>query len=1239
MYLKEIKLNGFKSFADTTCLSLEPGVTAVVGPNGCGKSNIADALRWVLGEQKSKSLRADSMQDVIFQGTDNRKPVNLCEVSLIFSDCERELGADFYEVEISRRVTREKGGEYFINGKSCRLKDIQRLFMDTGVGRVSYSFMLQGQIDQIISENPSERRFIFEEAAGISRYKSQRREALNKLALTDANLARVSDVIDEVSRQIGSLKRQAAKAMRYNRFNRRLKHLELASSNFKNSKLRAAIEVADEAKKKLQVETDEVVGNVTNFDKELNALKESRSEISDQLQDNQQTVYNLRSEKEQSEREAEMAEIRSNDLNKRIEDIHSEIKSIEDQKNSLLKKVTGDTQDKQQHEDIVANADKVFQDKNTLLLNIECQLEDAESKVQEDRQHLLLAESTVTRLRSNCTTLEVDLKSFQVRHAGLIEEVQKLNKEKTHAENELAELNEYSEIKAKEIEKFEKSLKEHQEELDKTLTEFREIQNQIQQDDRSQAQVIAQINILNDLQKKLEGFSEGAKAILQGKLDNFLSDDERQLFIKKIDVAPDYTRALEALLGPALDAIELSDQILVYAITEYMELNKLGRACLQIEVPPLKSNSQLTAFPDWIKPVSEFITSNDYTTNNNLTTLLSDCYICSNLKEFLDFWKSNPDINFKYVVTPYGELVDRRGLIYGGESAAQPDSFLRRESEINKFKLEQSVLSKSLDELHKKLRSNQSKLDLTEQQVEETRQRLTEFHKESSTIKAQQESAKNQLRSINLKLSDVNKNLISLEENKSESEKRLNTARNELQVTENKIQESRNAIDVSENKVKEFRRELENNRESLTTVRLELAEKRQRLEMLSRNLTEIDSRIKEMDLSTQRRYQEIDTFTEQISDQKKKLTEEKNNALEISKTLSVTMELLEKNKIKLTDIESTIKNKDDSVVSIRSRQIELQKELSSYEVKLTKLNSEYDFLKSDIERKYEIDINEVDWKLELWSAGDPISQRIKVDLDDESVDLDVNEEQVEDPADDELEALDTTDWKQIEEELGELRSRIQSIGAVNLIAIEEYKELKERYEFLKTQSDDLWNSKNQLVNAIDDINKTSLTLFKDTFEQIKKNFNYTFETLFGGGVANLELVDNEDVLESGIEIVARPPGTKLKSLTLLSGGQKTMTAVALLFAIYMVKPSPFCVLDELDAPLDDANVGRFTEMLKRFLKFSQFLIITHNKRTIATANTIYGITMQEKGVSKLISMRFDKETQKTKEMETVKMAN
>ncbi len=1225
MYLKELRINGFKSFANPTKLDLERGVTAIVGPNGCGKSNIADAIRWVLGEQSAKSLRAGAMQDVIFQGTDSRKPVNLCEVSLVFTDCEEQLGTAFAEVEVTRRVLRDGGGQYYINGKQCRLRDIQRLFLDTGVGQVSYSFMLQGQIDQILSSNPAERRTIFEEAAGISRYKAQRREALSKLTQVDANLARVTDVIEEISRQIGSLKRQAAKALRYKRIKHRLSHLDLAHSAFKLSGLKELLQESERKAGFLRSEAERLKEKLDLEESGLSEKRARRNTHSEALQEAQQEVFELRRQKENAEAQAEFAEVRLNDNQRRLEEIETELERLVARQQELNERAAGESKSKQEQLSLFDGTDDLFRKKSEELAGIQARLTEAETQLSRDKQTLLIKESAVTRLRSNCTTLEVDLKSYQVRHANLADEIKALEDEAEVFAHDLEQIERTFEVRSGQRETEESRVDERRQQVTALTTQFRELQTEIAERDRRLAAVTAQIQVLEGLQAKLEGFSEGAKAVLQGRLEGVVDPSDCDVLLKNVSVDATYGPSLETLLGATAEGVVLKDRRRVAPVAAALREKKLGRAYLKFPAPK-RSLSAPSKLPEGLVSALSMVSSTQPELQPLLENLLSGCYFAESLEDFLAWWEQHPDFVFDYVSTGEGELVDRRGWVLAGSQKKGTDrSFLGRANEIKKFAQEKKDIESTLEERRERAESLQDKIEKAEKAVEDQRRRVMEIAQEVTTLETQARNVRKNVEQNGNLLAQKRKELERQDAQKEESLRRLESARQQLAESEQGIEDQKQAIAEGEDRVTRIREEREVMRESFNDARLEIAEKKQRLELLERGLQELQAQTREVENQRQGRLQEQGQLRSQNGDLIAGRDQQRRVAGEIEDKLKLTMEGLERARSALKTVEQEIDVVEKGLSSQRETYEKVSRELNGLDVTLARQQAQSQHLSEEIRREYDLELSSINWKRELWMGGDSLPERIRVEIDEDSLDEPEPEERPE-PSAEELEGVSEPDWDEVESEVKMLRQRLQAIGAVNLVAIEEYKSLNERYAFLKGQSDDLWASKDELLKAIDEINTTSKELFSNTFEQIRKNFIYTFDALFGGGKADLNLVDNEDVLESGIDIIAQPPGTRLKTLALLSGGQKTMTAVALLFAVYMVKPSPFCVLDELDAPLDDANIGRFCKMLERFLEYSQFLIITHNKRTISVADTIYGVTMQEKGVSRLLSMRFNKET-------------
>jgi chromosome segregation protein len=1226
MYLKEIVISGFKSFADRTRLDLRPGVTAVVGPNGCGKSNIVDAIRWVLGEQSAKALRGASMQDVIFEGTDKRKALPTCEVALTFTDCEADLGTQFNEVEISRRVTRDGGSDYYINGKVSRLKDIQRLFANTGVGRVSYSFMLQGQIDQILSTNPAERRTIFEEAAGITLYKAQRKEALNKLALVDANLARVTDVIEEVSRQIGSLKRQASKALRYQRLKHRLTHLDLAFSAYRYTDLSASIEAvqtrATELRKKLEVHTE----SLESDEAQLTEKKVARAELWHKLEDLQQRVYGLRSEKENADNQAEFSEIRSTDLESRIAEYNKEIKELQSQQSQLAERAKSESENKQMQLDVVDDSDRIFRDRNNELVEAQEQLGVMEAQLQNRRQDLLHAENRINRARSRCTTLEVDLKTYQVKHASFTETILGLKEEASALEHALVEIQRLLVKRREERAASEAAVEKARNDSREIVAQFRSLQEKIQEQDRGIARKTAQLNVLEGLQAKFEGFGEGAKAILGNKLGDLVSPDAISILSKEMKVESAYTSALETLLGSSVDALYIGDSKRALSVIGKLDSGSLGRACLQVEMP-LAGAVEAPQLPGGMVAASSVIQARHQSLDGPVQSLLHDCYFADSLESFVEFWKKQPDFKFLLVATKNGELIDRRGLIHGGKnSGKKSSSVLEREAEIRKLRTEIETERKQLNRLRDDAAALEDKRNAAEATVEEQRQRQGELATEVSGLVAEERNQTQKIEQNARSHSSAEDQLQKLDAKHGDSVQELETAKDELSAAEAALEEERRKGTDLEDEITRARELRDQKREALADVRLELAEKKQRLESADRALSEVQRETANLQHRILRRSQEIDTLNEQIETFKQRALSEQAKSRELDTTLSVVMEQLDADREQAKLLDRQISEIDGGLADRRTQSRSFDQELTKLEVRLAEERSQLGFIQSTMQDDYQAELGAIDWKAELWEANVEFEKRVNLDdLDDPDKIAAQPKHERRDPTDEELAEMETTDWASVEEEVGELKGRIANMGPVNLDAISEYADLKERHDFLKGQSEDLWNSKNKLVQTIDEINETSQTLFRDTFDQVRKNFAFTYEKISGGGESDLQLVDSEDPLESGIEIIARPPGTRLKSVTLLSGGQRTMAAVALLFGIYMVKPSPFCVLDEIDAALDDANIGRFCETLHGFTDRSQFLIITHNKRTISNADTVFGVTMPEKGVSTLLSMRFNRD--------------
>lgn len=1227
MYLRELSISGFKSFAAPTRLELQPGVTAIVGPNGCGKSNIADAIRWVLGEQSAKALRGGKMQDVIFSGSDSRKALPYAEVYLTFSGCEKELGSAFHEVEIGRRVSRDGSGVYTINRKVCRLKDIQSLFMDTGVGRVSYSFLVQGQVDQILSSNPADRRAVFEEAAGITRYKSQRREALNKLDLVQANLNRVTDVIEERGRQIGTLRRQASKALRYKRIKHRLSHLELAQGGFEYATLTASTSSLSERASRHQQELQQIRSTIEERESALEALRQQRNRSLEELQAQQQKVFDCRSELEQTTNQIAFDQQRSQDLAERIEQLSSETNELVQRQALAASQGNEESRSRQMQLDLVGTSDASCRELQSSLDSAEMKLSEAEKALQREKQRFLVVESGISRLRTRATTIEVDLKSAEARHGDFVDAIRLIGAEIETARQSLQELQTARSVIEEREQQAALALTAAEEQVSQEKKTFRARQESIQVSEREIAKLTAELALLEDLQRKFEGFGDGAKAILSGKLGSLLPASGTTIFTRQIEVQEAHATAFEHLIGEAVDALLLPPTVPIAQVAEKLRGEKLGQACCLLPQKSPPDPSSLPDLPPWLIPAASVAQARDPLIAPLLQNLLEGSYLIPALEPFLDFLDSNPDFSFRIASTPEGDRIDSRGTVLIGKRKSRSGSFLQRENQIRSLRSSVAQKREALDQAYAAASQAQEALSAAEKALEQARAARSEAASERSALLAQITSAERSLESLGTRGQHAREQLDRFETEQADARQRLSSARQQLGSAEEELSESRTATSNLEAELVRARAERDSHREALSSVRLELAEKKQKLEILNRSINEATRQAEELGTRIQSNRKRIDSMRQEISGAGEKARALATRSEELKANLEGLTAHLSSLQAKVQQSDGIIDAASTKLASTRQQEREAEQQVSSLEIELTKLRSRRDFIVEKLTHEYEVEAGNIRWKEELWAADEPFQTRVNLDdlEDSETLELQTKGERG-DPTPEDFARMEETDWTALSREIKSLREKLASIGAVNLVAIEEYAELRQSYEFLKTQSEDLWHSKEELLRAIDEINQTSQSLFQQTFDQIRKNFQFTYEHLTIGGRGDLELNAAEDVLESGIEIIARPPGTRLSTISLLSGGQRTMAAVALLFAIYMVKPSPFCFLDELDAPLDDANIGRFTEMLRDFTRFSQFLIITHNKRTVASADSVFGVTMQEKGVSRLVSMRFNRDS-------------
>jgi chromosome segregation protein len=914
MHLRALKLHGFKSFADQTTLNFQPGVTAIVGPNGCGKSNIADSIRWVLGEQSAKALRGGKMQDVIFEGADTRKPSQICEVSLLLTDCEKALGSEFHEIEITRRVHRDGQSEYYFNGQPCRLKDIHKLFMDTGIGRTSYSIMAQGQIDQILSSKPEERRVVFEEAAGITKYKSQRREALNKLALTEQNLARVSDVINEVARQIGSLRRQAAKAMRYKRLSFRLRHLALGQASFQWRQLSTVLADLEGRVAGLQSDADNRRGTLEEKTRALDERKAHRSALMQRVQDAQQAVFDLRSQKEQAENAANMAHVKRQGLAERLASSSDDLAELEMQIRELASQVDTGAQDKQLQLSLLGSSDAVFQERNRELAVLEGELTRVEQALGQDKFHLLQLESAVARHITESSSLEVDARTSQHRYDQVAADLEEVRRNVEAAVQALSESRSRVEEARVEQSRQNNEAQAAQAALQQATQAFREGQRRLQEIDRSLAQKTARLKLLQQLHEKWEGFGEGAKAILQGRFAAVFGEQKFVPITQGLEIRAEYAKAVEALLGSSVEAISVADVDTAQKILAQLETEQVGSVCLQVPgFGGAAANAELSA---GLKPATDAVANLD--ASHPAAALLSACYVADDLPAFLEFWKANPAFSFLMVATPKGDLVDRRGLIYGGHHKKPANSIVQREVDLRETGKAVVAEQTAHDEQRALIEKLNTTLVEAEQTLEQKRKDVLAASQHAASLHTEEKNAQRAHDEVANRLGRMQNELANLQRDREEALGRHAKAQAQLADAQAEVEAQKQKIAQTEAEISGKRFERDSKKEGLAQARLELAERRQKVEVLDRGLSEMERRRAQLaDLHDERQI-EVETWTEQVSQLENESAGQRARAEEIATTLAVAQQNVESVRNELTSIESEINSVESGMSSIRT---------------------------------------------------------------------------------------------------------------------------------------------------------------------------------------------------------------------------------------------------------------------------------------------------------------------------------
>lgn len=1228
MHLKSLTVLGFKSFADKTTLNFQPGITAIVGPNGCGKSNVADAIRWVLGEQSAKALRGSEMADVIFNGAEGRKPMSMAEASLMIGDVDQDqlkaAGVElaYNEVTLTRRVFRDGVSEYYINKTACRLRDIQQLFMGTGVGRASYSILAQGHITQLLSSRPEDRRLVFEEAAGITRYKAQKREALRKLDSTDQNLLRLSDTIREIKRQIGSLQRQAGKARRYKQLQIELQHLDSQLARHQYDVLQVEIRTRQEQVERLRSEMEDGAQAVLRLEDELGQRREEMSRLEREIGEAQQRGMELRGEQDQRQERIRVNEERLRELEQQNARSLAEIAQAEERGRAAAAELTEVQQRLSASEQAQAEHSSELAARREELAGIEAALQSQQAALRQAQSESFQVAQELTRARNEATALDMQKQGNRVR-------LEKLSAEKIQLEEERARLEERWEGFQRDLEEEKRQTTVSRGTVEERQVRLRALQEELQQISRAldedlvrQARERSQLEVLEQLQRQREGFSAGTQAALR------LFPDLRGALVDRLRVPPRYVVAIETALGNHLQLLLAEDPELARRAVLELKSRRQGRASVAAlglfapaDAPGPDGGvaeaaetgvalASIDAPSGGTAGSSPRIRALDVVQADNgvghwLGRFLDQTWIVPDLEAATRLWRDGGGgADF---VTLTGEMLSRHGVFTGGEATSEAGSAsspLARRNRIEELQGALEALDARVAEASRTKGMRQSQLTVEQAGLQEAQASLRTREVAMATCEGECRALENARRILHQKIETVIYEIQVLAEQEQEIQARQNDLGQRLSALEGREREWQATLASGNASLEGLRGQREAVQAAAGELKVALAAQEQIGASLSHQARSQAQRIRELNALVDLRRREIGEWLERRAQWETEIVELRRaidaGQAERERVSQQCALLIEQR----TMLESQWAQRQEELRQERRRHGEAQEQRGALELELAQKAMSVQNLCERIQQKYQLRLEDVRTECITITYADEGPARVETLTPEEMAARGV-----------------ATDWEAVGRQVSDLQRRIEEMGPVNLVAIDEYEEIENRHQFLCSQQEDLLKTKEHLLDLIQRINRETRALFTETFEKIRQHFGELFTEVFNGGRADLQLVDEADALESGIEILARPPGKQLKSISLLSGGEQTMTAVALLFAIYLVRPSPFCVLDELDAPLDESNINRFIAILKRFLGQSQFIIITHNKRTIAMANVMYGVTMQEHGVSKLVSMK------------------
>jgi chromosome segregation protein len=1167
MKLKRLEMEGFKSFCDRTVLDFHQGITAIVGPNGTGKSNILDSIRWVLGEQSAKALRGQEMADCIFHGAAGRKASGMAEVTLTFSDCETVLGTDYHEVQITRRVFRDGVGEYALNGVDCRLKDIQRLFLDTGIGRAAYSIMEQGKIDQILSSKPEDRRAIFEEAAGVMRFKVQKREAERKLEGTEANLLRLADILREVRRQIGSLQRQAGKARRHREIFDKLKRFDLALSARQRDQLLLKIDElsSNQAKTKADLERAQLAESSCE-----QAVRGQRIKLEDAdrtWREAERDVVAARAEEVRCGERASMQAQRADELAAAMERARGEIALAERQTSAQEDLIRSLTAEMEQVSTAFQQAEQICQEAQEKAALARKKREEAVAVMESIRSRREAARREAEGARARGSAEEMTIRQRSESLERLRQEITGKEAEEHREKSVLEEL-------FRRLQEAETLFPEARERLQKAEEALRRADAELADAEKKLSEADSEKMLARSREEALRERSAGeAEACLKVWMERGQTGGEA--LWPALKVRPGYESAVSLALGPVLDGVLVDD---LDRMAESLEVGDGGPSAIL-----LSRQISGDVATDWPEGAWNFVEGGSGW-ETLLPNLLAGICIVDSWEEAQALRSSRPAA---MIICRDGRMISPRGWQRRGkarltrpgraEIEAARDKAIRAEQAASDLSVKVSQAKDHIENARDGLEKSRDHEKAVRQGLDEVRR---EHDRKEALVRAFSAETSRRKEEIQRFEQEILVHQKIAAEKSSEVEKFMALEQG-LELEARQSEEARIQTEAEESRLNEL----------LTERRVERSAQQQKRDSCNSQLQPAEARRKELVELVNKRREEIGADTARMESARA----ESQSSIEAQQIASRRAQEIEGSTAGLKQARDTevtlLAEKESEVVRWRQDGEKAKDRLAELAVKGSQLDFQRQALAERLQRDYSTPL--MDAKVE--GEGMPQTEE---------------------------------EWAKLEEEAKALKEKMDEMGPVNTEAISEYEELENRLKFLETEEKDLTTSKAQLEEAIRKINQTTRLLFEETFDKVRINFGTLFGELFGGGRATVKMTEGEDALEGGIDIEAQPPGKQPKNISQLSGGEKAMTALALLLAIYSVKPSPFCVLDEMDAPLDETNTVRFVQIIERFVEKSQFLVITHNKRTMSSADLLYGVTATEPGVSRMMSIKLtsDEET-------------